>query len=403
MRKRHRGGFTTRPITEILTPCEGVPIINVFAGSSITFSGSKEDMVDSPTPGFGKLRSSGGIVMSRMTHEKESRTYNPGAASRVFQQTCIPGYWRSWASDACYDHTIGAPPYLEPDDYSGLATEVYTMALASVNQPDMMGLVDLAEARKTLVGLATSVKAYRKLLLGIHSHLTSIRGRAVSMSEAMRYIGSRWLEYRYQFLPILLSSRAAIAAYKNSPKPKGFRQTYRSQKISSSRDVYRGTTVENYGIVTELTAHRTCDVMVRAGVLTEVVRARSLAAELGLDFSQVGNAAWELVPFSFVADWFLNIGDLVSTVSPMVGRKALGSWTTVRIVQNVNWITKSRSNLDPSQWSFGGGSSSGTMSRTVTSRDPGGSVGFALRTFQWNKNDARHLADALALLNQALR
>jgi hypothetical protein len=37
---------------------------------------------------------------------------------------------------------------------------------------------------------------------------------------------------------------------------------------------------------------------------------------------------WELTPFSFIADWFFNIGQTISSWTPNPGVKELASWVT---------------------------------------------------------------------------
>jgi hypothetical protein len=38
---------------------------------------------------------------------------------------------------------------------------------------------------------------------------------------------------------------------------------------------------------------------------------------------------WELIPYSFVVDWFANIGDFVGAITPSLGVKQLGTAATI--------------------------------------------------------------------------
>lgn len=68
----------------------------------------------------------------------------------------------------------------------------------------------------------------------------------------------------------------------------------------------------------------TCQV--RAGVLVRAEIASKLAI-WGLTHPL--ETVWELVPFSFIADWFFNIGQTLASWTPEVGVLPLSSWSTV--------------------------------------------------------------------------
>jgi hypothetical protein len=55
----------------------------------------------------------------------------------------------------------------------------------------------------------------------------------------------------------------------------------------------------------------------------------------GVGFKDLLTLPWELVPFSFVFDWFVNVGDRLRAAVPTSGFKELGSCTTVTRVDSV--------------------------------------------------------------------
>jgi len=50
---------------------------------------------------------------------------------------------------------------------------------------------------------------------------------------------------------------------------------------------------------------------------------------MGFSWESIPITAWELIPFSFVVDWFVNFGDYIQALTPKLGIKGLSSWTTV--------------------------------------------------------------------------
>lgn len=55
----------------------------------------------------------------------------------------------------------------------------------------------------------------------------------------------------------------------------------------------------------------------------------------GLD--QPVEALWEIVPYSFICDWFFNVGKTIASWTPNIGFKQLASWVTVS-----NTVSQSR-------------------------------------------------------------
>jgi len=68
-------------------------------------------------------------------------------------------------------------------------------------------------------------------------------------------------------------------------------------------------------------------VTVRAMSLDE--SAWDLKGNIGLTTKNLFTTPWELIPYSFVADWFLNIGDLLGALYPSTSLTQLGSCITV--------------------------------------------------------------------------
>lgn len=67
----------------------------------------------------------------------------------------------------------------------------------------------------------------------------------------------------------------------------------------------------------------TCELQRRAGCIVEMIME-------GVAFIDPLVTAWEVIPFSFIADWFLNIGKNISAFSPFAAGNLLGVWTSER-------------------------------------------------------------------------
>jgi len=58
----------------------------------------------------------------------------------------------------------------------------------------------------------------------------------------------------------------------------------------------------------------------------------------GLDLDDIAPTMWELVPYSFVVDWFCNISDILAAWSPHSEVRVLASWS--KVVDLVTWDWK---------------------------------------------------------------
>lgn len=130
-------------------------------------------------------------------------------------------------------------------------------------------------------------------------------GRALSPKEARRNniknakaMSSNWLELQYGWLPLLSDAEGAAQALAKSL------EVPFSMRYSAS--IFRGVeTVRTGGAgVTayQWTLHTVC----RRKLVVYMTEKPSLAAQLGVLNPE--NVAWELLPWSFVVDWFIPIG-----------------------------------------------------------------------------------------------
>jgi hypothetical protein len=108
------------------------------------------------------------------------------------------------------------------------------------------------------------------------------------------------------------------------------RQTFRASASDLFTDVVNEeiTFISNNGQQIKLSFDKsiTREVKVRAGVLTDV-KPTSTSQLLGVD--KLVETAWDLIPFSFIIDWFTNVGDTLSAWTPTYGFNALASWVVV--------------------------------------------------------------------------
>jgi len=76
-----------------------------------------------------------------------------------------------------------------------------------------------------------------------------------------------------------------------------------------------------------------------------------------LGFTNPANVIWELIPFSFVVDWFIKIGDFLNTMNAFRGLKFVSAYRTLFIKESCTMVTSIKSQAASAgdlvhDWSF---------------------------------------------------
>lgn len=314
--------------------------------SQTSYSGeqSVKTIEDVQTPGFYSLLRCGKFLpLNPMTIStvRTVRTAGSGDHSWSFSSGCYHvrntgGLWlsRTWLLD------------IPPQD-EDLVEVVATNAIADCKAGVYDALTDLAEMEQTIdlvktqfgrifvVGVKVARLArdlyrmdYRRWLRDVRRFKKlKRRGRKTRRVKPPRnwksFFSQLWLEYRYGWLPSIYSIRDAIAALR-SKLEKGNIVTGKASVTVDLND----SKVE----VTSPNAHTT---------RTEVCTITGSRTYRGKAYAEVQNSgatiqldpittAWELVPFSFVVDWGLEVGNWLQAWTPFSGSLLLGSQVSVK-------------------------------------------------------------------------
>lgn len=169
------------------------------------------------------------------------------------------------------------------------------------------------------VNLAESKKTYASILGNLHSLGNAlIAVKHGNFSVAWRYLGvprnfqkrlrakdvsGRWLEMQYGWLPLVSQSYEAAKALETLHKPRSLRFAAKVQNGTAETEMSISPSVYSY--------------MVRWSygrkILANLYEDLPIARSLGMtDPRQV---VWEIVPYSFVIDWFLPVGTYLSAAA----------------------------------------------------------------------------------------
>jgi hypothetical protein len=217
-----------------------------------------------------------------------------------------------------------------------------TQAWANSNGSDAQVLTDLGESRQTMDMFRRPASSLQPLLRAINRSrqarlLSGLGQGTVQTASAL------WLQYRYGVRP-LVSSVNSICQALARPRVR-MRNTYRG-RYTLSRTASPLSTLTEGVVRSQVQEHQTDLVEIRTGILIEEVV--EISTRLGIDASGMLSLPWELVPFSFVADWFINVGSFLQAISPSLTKRPLGTWYTVKRVRNRRMILYGSSVIPPS-------------------------------------------------------
>lgn len=379
-----------------------------YTGSLVGLKvGTYRSMRDIVTPRFAKLSKAGHIVMNPMT--KVERFAGSGGGSwPVVQATTVscstqgPYYWgQRWSSGAGgmakalsgWEVIPNADGMVSPlsgcmpmGSIDSCITEASTAALNCRGRADSNLFETLAEVHKTA-----------GLLNGVLGNALKVVARKGDLLRRAKDAGSAWLAYRYGLKPIMMDVETVV---KGLAKDIGrIRKTCRGaasrQSVKTTTSTYVGTPFR-----TDYTVQVIDTVAVRAMSLDEY--SASMLSNVGFTSKGLLTLPWEVLPYSFVADWFANIGDLIGAIVPAFGLTQLGSCYVME--QRIDHLLEIGTTVPASGFTIISPASGSDMQYSVLRRRvPGALVpGFAIRG-DFRFDHLIRASDAIALLVQKLR
>jgi len=330
-------------------PGEYRTFYNDHATDTLNYNGSRsgkyEWMSDTVTPGFARRRNNHEIFnnpMSRYTysytaipsttifsdiiptwngigHVIRQEGYNLLAAARgPLHPPNQPG---NPAGDLLYNWV----PSLDEDRLMNLAG---AKALSDSNGKSAQGLVIAAEMQKTLETLKHPLKASFVALRNVPKILRNKNSRSIPLGQlknAASGASNQYLTWFYGLRTIMFDIEDIQQALS---KKISDRVTGRGFQDDSTFSIDVVNCFSSQPFQADLTFRYDESVEFRAGALVQLDAVPSTADNLGFSLRKIPEAAWELLPWSFVVDWFVNVGDSIGALQAAMLNKFLAQWMT---------------------------------------------------------------------------
>jgi hypothetical protein len=307
------------------------------------------------------------------------------------------GAYSTYGGDV-YNGTLeGLPSDLYDPDMDPLAGRALNKALQSLKAQKVDLSTNFFERKQTANLVTNTVRRVSKCFNALkHGNIGgAANALGISAKTSFKGIGESWLELQYGWKPLLSDIFGACDAIRSADlaEPKRYRATVRGAAKSHTQVLYNigepgDDTIETGLYYEDLGVKVRLDFYLDNPVLAQ-------ASALGI--TNPLNTAWEELPYSFVADWFIPVGSFLSGLDASLGYSFLGGSESRRYRYGKVQVSKRRDGPVLEHlyyWYFHGGERSRRgLRRSVYDSNP-------MPYFPTFKNPLSmgHMANAIALL-----
>lgn len=316
IRTRTQGALTGTQTYKVTTQ-NGVPTSYIQNLEAVKV-GEIQTTQDRVTPKFHSRKERGEIFNNPFESVRESRSNTWSGA--IIQDTQAYGTAIRW-----YEWTHG---FFIPGvsgwsfNFRQQLEEACTEAAARVENTVVDGTVEVGEARETMRLFEAGTWNLRRQIEKELAFAKRKGYRFPGSAVGAQVLANNWLLYRYGISPFVRSLHDILVV---GSKIQTRRETSRGAGQTGGAERNLLTQTETLGFGMSGTAYRNLDwkVSTRAGILYE---RRNFTNRYGFSLANVPSTIWELTPYSFVVDWFVNTGDFIRALTPRISSVRLATW-----------------------------------------------------------------------------
>lgn len=279
--------------------------------SAINYSSSRLDQ--GPLPGWYNLIRNGQNATTALSGERRKLVVQEGEFSASFQPPFFDPYryWTRTRGDLCQSFSPNGLAF----DLSYATDEAKRKFVKNClsEMQALEGQVFLGELGQTLHLIKNPAKALRESLNDYFRKLK--KRRKGSKRNKRQVLADSWLEYVFGVQPLVSDIEGGLEALRRfSESPQRFkpvRATGRDQVDFSPGPLVVASGVIEYTINRKHFAN--ASVKIQGAVDLQTGGNSVVTQQLGLGLDRFVPSLWEIIPYSFLVDYFSNIGDIISS------------------------------------------------------------------------------------------
>jgi hypothetical protein len=302
------------------------------------------------TPNWRESLRDGIDATTTMNGSKSALRVTPGLLK--FRKDILPPGTYIWLTGTQFltlSLPSGDPSSVDTTNATSFALGKFQQKLNQVGTAIQGGVV-IGELGQTLQMIRYPAQGLRRLVDVSRDVLWRIRAQrriaalASHKRAVMKNLADAWLELQFGWRPFLNDIKSGVDAldkYRQGQGVDTHRITAKHTTKSDSADS-TGVQGQSYAFVnTHSTTTERCDAIYRGAVRVEAVDPQTLTAKLvGFDPRSFLPTAWELLPYSFLIDYFTNISGIIYGFSNLGIRLAWSNVTTRQILERRDWTSE---------------------------------------------------------------
>lgn len=199
-----------------------------------------------------------------------------------------------------------------------------------------------AERRMTANLLADSIGRIAESILALRRGEWRKAGRW--LKQNWKHAPNSWLEYQYGWKPLIQDVMGSVEALQKLTDPVSWRTHVKSGR-SIERDYFKSHQVTDgvFSYAMDFRGHRSAGGFIRFDFEPSAAFMSSLGTSTGI--TNPLQLQWELIPYSFVFDWGVQVGDWLSSLDATKHMKFLGGSYSLRKELVVTGVPRSTSTV----------------------------------------------------------